>query len=284
MKKITKIAALLATSIVSAGSLADALYNDGSTYQGAMPVAVVASTALVGALQTAQNLTDSAGAACTAADTSIGCMPQISSLEMASILSADASMNWAALGVAGLTEADHLANQTALPSSEFWEFGAAGVYVCGDPRVDDADATFKGATKVAAAHVGMGCSNGAASPDRINSAYADNAFDDQTTVSGCMETNAYSLNKNGWAGIGFVGLGDGAPANTGFLKMDGSAPTISEFMAGNYSMFGDVHAATAPGGSGFVAASATTPKHNVLGGSLSSLCVGGTASAPSMAQ
>lgn len=286
MKKITKIVAL-ATSIVSAGSVADALYNDGSDYQGAMAVGVVASSTLLSALQTAQGLTDSLGVACTAADSSAGCMPQISSLEMASILSASYDATFPSdFGVATLTEANHIAAQDTFTSSVGWEFGAEGVYVCGQVDTDDTSVTYAGATKVAAAHIGMGCSNGAMAPNvsNFNNNYGDNTGAAQATINTCMNTDAYSLNTLNWGGIGFIGIGDDLPTNTGFLKLDGAAPTISELMAGNYSMFGDVHAADAPTGPGFVAAGTSTPKHRVLGGSLSSLCVGGTASSTSMSQ
>jgi hypothetical protein len=232
-----KIRGLIAATVavLSASASADSvLYNDGNAYVGAVPVGIIVNDSLRNALQTAQLGGDCSGEATTA------CMPNLNSIEVASLISTNGTQSWDAFGV------------PAFPA------GVAGygnvVLTCGSPLADDPSATAKGATQVAVNEVGMGCSGGSFPTSKYNAITA--AFANQADVNACAGlVSAYGVNM-----VAFAARSETLPSGFSFVKFDGAAPELANLLAGDYHMFGDVHgdAISSPH---FAAAAAGVPSH-----------------------
>jgi hypothetical protein len=245
--KLQSLLSVTAAFVLSSSAIAEnALYNKGEPYVGAMPVAIIVSDALRNSLQLAQNL----GASCVGSETT-ACKPSISSIEIMSLVNTGSPTDtYDQFGIG------------ALPA------GAAGagniVAICGLPSVDDTTASLAGATKVAMAAIGVGCST--ASPDTNFSTLMGN-YSNQSQVGACTSMS----NTIGGNAIAFAALSDTLTSGYSNVKFNGTAPSLTNLLSGDYTMFGDVHA------SGFssphlAAAGDSTPQHKANRGSTSSLC------------
>jgi hypothetical protein len=250
--KIKSLFAATAAVIMSSSALADSyLYPvAGETYQGVVPVGIIVNDSLKSALQTAQLGAECAGEATTA------CMPSLSSVELASIISTNGGQNWDDFG---------------LPA---FAGGAAGygniVLTCGHPDTDDASAAVKGATKVATQEVGMGCSGGSFPTSKYNTVIGFATT--QSDVTACTGIAApYGLNL-----VSFAAASETLPSGFSMVKFNGTAPDIANVLSGDYSMFGDVHgdAISSPQ---FAAAGAGVPQHKLNLTSTSDSCAPGSA-------
>ena len=212
-----KIRGLIAATVavLSASASADSvLYNDGNAYVGAVPVGIIVNDGLRDALQTAQ-----LGASCAGEATS-ACMPNLNSIEVASIISTNGTQVWADFGLPAFADASGYSNL---------------VLTCGSPLGDDPSAVAKGATQVAVNEVGMGCSAGSFPTSKYNQVIS--SFVDQSDVAACVAVAA------GVAGnlVSFAARSETLPAGFSFVKFDGSAPELANLLTGDYHMFGDVH-------------------------------------------
>jgi hypothetical protein len=234
---IMKIRGLIVATaaILSVSASADSvLYNDGNTYVGAVPVGIIVNDGLRNALQTAQLGGDCSG------ETTTACMPNLNSIEVASLISTNGTQQW---------------NQFGIPA---FAAGGAGygniVLTCGNPLSDDQTATAKGATKVAVNEVGMGCSGGSFPTTKYNT--VTGAFADQSDVNACAAlVGLYDVNI-----VAFSARTEALPSGFSFVKFDGSAPELSNLLNGDYHMFGDVHGDTIASPH-FAAAGAGVPRH-----------------------
>ena len=243
--KFKNLLAASAVLALSSNVLAQsALYNNGAgAYQGAMPVGIIVNDTLKSALQTAQ-----LGAEC-AGETTTACMPSISTIELASIAVTNGTQGWDSFG---------------LPA---FDPGAAQagniVTVCGSPLVDDTSSSAAGATRVAMAEIGMGCSGGSFPADNFNPVMS--GFTTQSDMATCTGTaSLYGTNT-----VGFASLSDTMPAGFSFVKFNGSAPELANLLNGDYSMFGDVHGAPL---AGMAPAGPATPRHKVNRSDASDIC------------
>ena len=220
-----------------------ALYNDGGAYQGAMPVGILVSDTLRSALQTAQ-----LGAEC-AGETTTACMPSISTIELASIAVTNGTQTWDQFGLPALPAGAQNAGNV--------------VTLCGSPSVDDTTSSAAGATRVAMAEIGMGCSNGASPTSNYNTVMSNfTTLSDMATCTAAavaFETNT----------VGFAPLSDTLTSGFSFVKFNGSAPELANLMNGDYSMFGDVHGAAL---AGMASAGPDTPRHKVNRTESSDIC------------
>lgn len=236
MKLHSIVVATVAVAL-SASSIADSvLYNDGNTYQGAVPVGIIVNDSLRNALQLAQFGVDCEG------ESTATCMPNLNAIELASIITTNGSQSW---------------DQYGLPA---FAAGGAGfgntVLTCGSPDVDDASATAKGATQVAVNEVGMGCSGGALPYSKYNTVIS--GYVSQSDVAACTGiVSAYGLNL-----VSFAARTETLPAGFSFTKYNGTAPELANLLNGNYSMFGDVHG-DAIASPHFAAAGANVPQHKL---------------------
>lgn len=250
MKLHSIVAATVAVAL-SASSIADSvLYNDGNTYQGAVPVGIIVNDSLRDALQKAQLGDDCEGESTTA------CMPSLSAIELASIITTNGSQSWDQYGL------------------ESFALGAANfgntVLTCGSPDVDDASATAKGATQVAANEVGMGCSGGALPYSKYNTVIS--GYTSQSDVAACTSiVSAYGLNL-----VSFAARSEALPSGFSFTKYNGTAPELVNLLSGDYSMFGDVHGDSIASPH-FATAGANVPQHKLNLTGISANCGPGIA-------
>ena len=215
-----KLSSLLAATaaVVFAGNVAAQATSgsslnetSGGTYLGALPVGIVASPLLRDALQALQ-----LDASCVGLDTK-ACMPSISTVELASLLQGSFGEEWGAnYGV-----------------TAFGTGAIASTVVCGTIASDEA-------ARVAARHVGIGCST--ANPE---SAYNGIGSILQIPVADTASCISIS-NANSVGAIGFA-TADTQNAAYNFVKLDGEAPDLANFQAGNYAMFADVHGGSLTG-------------------------------------
>lgn len=252
MKKLLiATAALVIGSNVAAQATSGSSLNEigGGTYLGALPVGIVANPLLRDTLQALQ-----LDPACVGNDSKT-CMPSISTVELASVLQGGFGQTWNNYGV------------TAFGSSSS---PAASAAVCGTIAGDEA-------TRVGARHVGIGCTN--ANPDAQFNGVAGLLSLPQSNTVACL-TGAEG------AGAGAIGFATADSQNAAyrFVKLDGEAPDLANFIAGNYAMFADVHggsltgAETAQpfGNTGAVAAANNPPMHASAGNyNLSNECAAG---------
>ncbi|MAV75346.1 MAG: hypothetical protein CL691_01820 [Cellvibrionales bacterium] len=237
-----KIRGLIAASvaILSASASADSvLYNDGNAYVGAVPVGIIVNDSLRDALQEAQFPGEAGAASDCAGETTAACMPNLNSIEVASIISTNGTQNWDDFGLPAFPAASIYSNL---------------VLTCGSPLGDDPAATAKGATQVAVNEVGMGCSAGAFPTSKYNQVIS--AFVDQSNVNACVAVAA-SVSANL---VSFAARSETLPAGFSFVKFDGSAPELANLLKGDYHMFGDVHG-DAIASPHFAAAGAGVPRH-----------------------
>jgi hypothetical protein len=243
--KFKNLLAATAVLALSSNVLAQsALYDTGvGGYQGAMPVGIIVSDTLKSALQSAQ-----LGAEC-AGEASTDCMPSISTIELASIAVTNGTQTW---------------DQFGLPAFAAGAVGASNVVtVCGSPVIDDTSSSAAGATRVAMAEIGMGCSNGSFPADNFNPAMS--GFTTQSEMAACT-TTAVGFETNT---VGFASLSDTMPSGFSFVKFNGSAPELVNLLNGDYSMFGDVHGAAL---AGMAPSGADVPRHKVNRTESSDIC------------
>ena len=221
-----------------------ALYNSGvGAYQGAMPVGILVSDSLKDALQTAQ-----LGAACSGEATT-ACMPSISTIELASLAVTNGTQTWDQFGLPEFAPGPAQAGNV--------------VTLCGLPTVDDTTSSAAGATRVAMAEIGMGCSAGAFPAGNFNPAMS--GFTNQSDMAACTATAAgFGTNT-----VGFASLSDQVPSGFSFVKFNGSAPELANLLNGDYSMFGDLHGDALVG---MAAAGPDTPRHKVNRTESSDIC------------
>lgn len=221
--------------------------SGGGSYIGALPVGIVANPALRDALQALQ-----LDAACVGNDSKT-CMPSISTVELSSILQGGFGQEWNTYGV-----------------SAFGAGAVASAAVCGTIAGDEA-------TRVGARHIGVGCT--AANPEGGFNGVAGLLGLPQANTVGCL-TGAEG------AGAGAIGFAtaDSADASYRFVKLDGEAPDLANFIAGNYAMFADVHGGSLTGATtaqpfgttGAVASASNPPMHQSAGSNtLSNECAAG---------
>lgn len=243
--KFKNLLAASAVLALSSNVLAQsALYNNGvGAYQGAMPVGIIVSDTLKSALQTAQLGAECAGEATTA------CMPSISTIELASLAVTNGTQTW---------------DQFGLPAFDPGPAQAGNVVtLCGSPDSDDNGASAAGATRVAMAEIGMGCSNGSFPTSNYNTLMGN--FTNQASMATCTVAAAgFGTNT-----VGFASLSDTMPSGFSFVKFNGSAPQLSNLLNGDYSMFGDVHGAAL---AGMAAEGADVPRHKVNRSDNSDIC------------
>jgi hypothetical protein len=250
--KLKTITAIATTALLSAAASADSyLYPvAGEAYVGTVPVGIIVNDSLKSALQTAQLGAECAGESTTA------CMPSLTSVEVASLITTDGTQGWDNFGL------------PAFPA------GAAAqgntVLVCGRPDADDPSTTAKGATLVATSEVGMGCSGGALPVSKYNSFIG--AFVPQANTATCTSiTAAYGLNI-----MSFAAATETLPAGYSFVKFNGSAPSIDNVIAGDYTMIGDVHGDPLSGAD--YASAGAAPQHKLNLTSTSDVCAPASAS------
>lgn len=213
--KLKNLAILSAAVVLSASASAQSyLYNNGGTYQGAVPVGIIVNDSLRDSLQTEQLGVDCAG------ESTAACMPSLSSIELASLITTNGSNLWSDYGL------------PAFPG------GPAGfgniVLTCGSPTIDDPNASAIGATKVAANEVGMGCS--ASLPYGKYNTITD-AYSNQADMADCTNlVSAFAVNV-----LGFAARSETLPSGFSFTKFNGTAPELANLLTGEYLMFGDVH-------------------------------------------
>ena len=253
--KLQSLLSVTAAFVLSSSAIAEnALYDKGEAYVGAMPVSIIVSDVLRNALQKAQ-----LGDGCEGVETT-ACMPSLSSIELMSLVNTGA-----------FTDTYDQFGIDALPAGG----NAAGnvVAVCGLPTVDDTTASLAGATRVAMAAIGVGCSS--ASPATNFSQVMGN-FSNQSQVGACTAmSNAIEGNA-----IGFASLSDTLTSGYSNIKFNGSAPSLENLLAGDYTMFGDVHADNSFSSPHLAAAGGSTPQHKVNRGNSSSLCAAADVSNP----
>jgi len=211
--------------------------TNGGAYLGALPVGIVANPLLADALQALQ-----LDASCVGLDTK-ACMPSISSVELSTLMQNAFGEEWGNYGV-----------------DAFGPIGTgvfASAIVCGSLADEP--------TRVAARHVGIGCN--AANPNGgFTNVASQIGF--PTTAESCLQTaTSYTA-----GGIGFATV-DSQSAEYRFIKLDGQAPDLANFVAGNYAMFADVHGGALTGATtsqpfgdtGAVAAGDNPPMHASAG-------------------
>lgn len=250
--KLSKIlvatAAAVLASNVSAQATSGSNLNEkaGGTYLGALPVGIVANPLLRDALQGAQ-----LDPSCVGNDSKT-CMPSISTIELSSIMQAQFGVEWG--------------NNYGLIA--FGTGSTASPVVCGG--IADQ------ASRVAARHVGLGCTT--ANPDA-----AYNGIAGLFAIGGDAAACLTSTEGFGAGGIAFVTADQQDPAYR-FVKLDGEAPDLANFVAGNYAMFADVHGGSLTGvetaqpfgNTGAVAAENNPPMHASAGSfTLSNECAAG---------
>lgn len=207
--------------------------SGGGNYIGALPVGVVVNPSLRDALQGLQ-----LDSACIGEDTK-ACMPSISTIELASIIQGGFGEKWGNYGVVDFGDGDF---STAV--------------VCGTIAGNEA-------VRVAARHVGVGCST--ANPEAAFNAVGAAFQLDQLPTADCMTGI-----ENAVAGaVGFV-TADTAPNSAyKFVKLDGQSPDLANFASGNYAMFADLHGGSLTGAetthpfgtTGAIAAASNPPMH-----------------------
>jgi len=237
--KLTSLLAATAAVIfagnVAAQATSGSSLNEtsGGTYLGALPVGIVATTQLRDALQGLQ-----LDAACIGED-SKACMPSISTVELASLLQAGFGEEWGAnYGVEAFTTG-----------------AVASTVVCGTIASDEA-------ARVAARHVGIGCSS--SNPESAYNSIGALLSLPVTDTASCMSVS----DANSVGAIGFA-TADTQNAAYSFVKLDGQSPDLANFQAGNYAMFADVHGGSLTGAitaqpfgdSGAVALADNPPMH-----------------------
>lgn len=250
--KLKTITAIATTALLSAATSADSyLYPvAGEAYVGTVPVGIIVNDSLKSALQTAQLGAECAGESTTA------CMPSLTSVEVASLITTDGNQGWDDFGLPAFADGAAAQGNTVL--------------VCGRPDQDDASATAKGATLVATSEVGMGCSGGALPVSKYNSFIG--AFVSQSDTSICTSiTDAYGLNI-----VSFAAATETLPSGYSFVKFNGSAPSIDNVIAGDYTMIGDVHGDALSGAD--YAAAGSAPQHKLNLTSTSDVCAPASAS------
>lgn len=246
---VAATAAVVFAGNVAAQATSGSSLNEvsGGSYIGALPVGIVANPGLRDALQALQ-----LDASCVGDDTK-SCMPSISTVELASILQGGFGQEWNTYGV-----------------SVFGTGAIASAAVCGTIGSDEA-------TRVAARHVGIGCTT--ANPDAAFNGVAGQLGLPQANTISCLA----GAEGFGAGGIGFA-TADSADANYRFIKLDGQSPDLANFIAGNYAMFADVHGGSLTGNTttqpfgetGAVASSANPPMHASAGNfNLSNECAAG---------
>ena len=246
---VAATAAVVFAGNVAAQATSGSSLNEvsGGSYIGALPVGIVANPGLRDALQALQ-----LDASCVGDDTK-SCMPSISTVELASILQGGFGQEWNTYGV-----------------SVFGTGAIASAAVCGTIGSDEA-------TRVAARHVGIGCTT--ANPDAAFNGVAGQLGLPQANTISCLA----GAEGFGAGGIGFA-TADSADANYRFIKLDGQSPDLANFIAGNYAMFADVHGGSLTdvttaqpfGETGAVAADDNPPMHASAGNfNLSNECAAG---------
>jgi len=235
MKIRSFIAATVA--VVSASASADSvLYNDGNAYVGAVPVGIIVNDALRDQLQTAQLGGDCAG------ESTAACMPNLNSIEVASLITTNGTQTWDQFGIAGFDPGASTFGNTVL--------------TCGSPLADDPSAAAKGATQVAVNEVGMGCSGGNLPYAKYNQ--LTSGFVSIADVNACTGlVGLYGVNL-----ISFAARSETLPSGFSFVKFDGSAPELANLLTGDYHMFGDVHG-DAIASPHFAAGGANVPRHMI---------------------
>ena len=252
--KLQSLLSVTAAFVLSTNAFAEnALYNKGEPYVGAMPVSIIVSDALRNSLQKSQ-----LGDACEGSNTT-ACKPTLSSIEL--------------MGLVNTGSPSDTYDQFSIEALPAGSFSAGNIIaICGLPSVDDTSASLAGATKVAMAAIGVGCSD--SSPTSNFSTLMGN-YANQSLVGACTaQPNAIGGNS-----IGFAALSDTLTSGYSNIKFNGTAPSLDNLMSGDYTMFGDVHA------SGFSSAhlapaSDSTPQHKSNRGSNSALCAAADVIAP----
>ena len=246
-KMITAVAAVVFAGNVAAQATNGSSLNEsgGGSYLGALPVGIVANTALRDALQAAQ-----LDSVCVGNDSKT-CMPSISTVELSSLMQGGFGQGW-----------------TNYQITAFGSGAVGSAAVCGTIAGDEA-------TRVAARHVGIGCTT--ANPEGGFNGVAGLLGLPQASTANCL-AGAQA------AGAGAIGFATADTAGYKFIKLDGEAPDLANFANGNYAMFADVHggsltgAVTAQpfGNTGAVAAAANPPMHASAGNyNLSDECAAG---------
>ena len=254
MKLRTIVAATAAVAfaghVAAQPSISGSSLNEtsGGTYLGALPVGIVANVTLRDALQAAQ-----LDASCVGNDSKT-CMPSINSVELASITQAAAGQEWGNYGI------------TAFGTGAF-----AATGVCGTIATNEA-------VRVGARHQGIGCTT--SNPDGgFNNIINGLSAGVQNDVATCFTT----ANSFGIGAISFA-TADSQDALYRFVKLDGEAPDLANFQAGNYAMFADVHGGSLTGvetpqpwgTAGAVAVASNPPMHAQAGNfSISNECANG---------
>jgi len=211
--------------------------SGGGTYIGALPVGVVVNPMLRNALQALQ-----LDSACYEQDTK-ACMPSISTIELASIIQGGFGQKWGNYGV---------------------EAFGTGTYstaaVCGTIAGDEA-------TRVAARHVGVGCST--ANPETAFNGVGAAFNLAQLSIAACMG----GIEGAGAGAIGFVSADTPDNSAYKFVKLDGQSPDLANFASGNFALFADLHGGSLTGTetthpfgvTGAIAAAANPPMHAAAG-------------------
>jgi hypothetical protein len=207
---VAATAAIVFAGNVAAQATANSSLNEsgGGDYLGALPVGIVANPLLRDALQGLQ-----LDASCVGEDTK-ACMPSISTIELASLMQNAFGDEW------GNYQVD-----------AFGTGQLASAVVCG--------ALTDEATRVAARHVGIGCT--ASNPEGGFTSVAS-TFQFAADAASCLNT----VTTFTAGGIGFA-TADSQSAAYKFIKLDGESPDLANFIAGNYAMFADVHGGSLTG-------------------------------------
>ena len=207
---IAATAAIVFAGNVAAQATSGSSLNEsgGGTYLGALPVGIVANPLLRDALQGLQ-----LDASCVGEDTK-ACMPSISTIELASLMQNAFGDEWGNYGV-----------------DAFGTGQLASAVVCGGLTDEP--------TRVAARHVGIGCT--ASNPEGGFTNVAS-TFQFASDAASCLST----VTSFTAGGIGFASA-DSESADYRFIKLDGESPDLANFIAGNYAMFADVHGGSLTG-------------------------------------
>jgi hypothetical protein len=248
---IAATAAIVFAGNVAAQATSGSSLNEasGGTYIGALPVGIVANPLLRDTLQAIQ-----LDASCVGSNAK-ACMPSISTIELASILQGGFGETWNNYGISTFGDAAN---------------ALASAAVCGTIDSDEA-------TRVAARHVGIGCTD--ANPNAAFNGVAGLLTLPQANTVSCLT----AVEQFSAGAIGFA-TADSADTSYRFVKLDGESPDLANFIAGNYAMFADVHGGSLTGNTttqpfgetGAVAAASNPPMHASAGNySLSNECAAG---------